>query len=193
MAGVAVPMIQEQIKTAVRFLAGLAIGVLASSFVLGLCILVVGSALHALLPLSIRVGLLAVLCAVMGTADIFNRTPHVWRQVPQALVRRLSPGFLGVAWGADLGLLFTTQKAASLIWAAIGGALLLYPQDGIALLLIIGLLNSATIVLRSSWIKGERLSHGTRRDRRWLRRLRTASGSLLLAACAFTVVDTFLA
>jgi len=30
------------------------------------------------------------------------------------------PGKLGVVWGFDLGLLFTTQKVVSLIWVAIG-------------------------------------------------------------------------
>jgi hypothetical protein len=192
MAGVAAPMFRVSVAKAVRFLVGFTVGVISSALVVGLCIFLAGKAIHALFPSVLRTTLVVVICATLGAADLLNRTPHVWRQVPQALVRQLSPGFLGVVWGLDLGLLFTTQKVASLMWGAIAAVSLLQPQQAPLLLVIIGLLTALTVVVKSLWPRNECLNHGTKQDRRWLRLLRTASGSLLLAACAFTVVGSFL-
>ena len=115
MAGVAGPMMRRTRAGAARFLAGLTVGGIAGGLVLSLPVYLLGSALTSVMPLTGRVLLLAAICAVLAWADLRHRTPHVWRQVPQGLVRTLPPGSLGVVWGFDLGLLFTTQKTTSLI------------------------------------------------------------------------------
>jgi hypothetical protein len=191
MAGVAGPMMRWERAAAARFLVGFSIGAVAAGLVLALVALLLGRALNALVPDDARAALVAAICVLFGVADLLNRTPHVWRQVPQALVRVLPPGFLGVVWGFDIGLLFTTQKAVSLMWAAVAAVVLLHPAAAPALLVGMALVSSTTIVVWSVSGAAVLRSHGTRRDRRWLRAMRTGSGSLLLALGVLTVVQTF--
>ena len=191
MAGVARPIIRKQTFAAVRFLAGFAFGALAAALVLGVCAVVVGTLLQALLPIGFRVMIVGGFCAALGAADLLNRTPHMWRQVPQEFARTLPMGFLGLTWGFDIGLLFTTQKVASLMWAAIAAVVLLRPADAPVLLVSMALLSAATIGLSTARSANSLLNHGTRWDRRWLRIMRAGSGSLLLAVAAFTIIGTF--
>jgi hypothetical protein len=191
MAGVAGPMMRWERPAAARFLVGFSVGAVAAGLVLALAALLLGRALNALVPDDARAALVAAICVLFGVADLLNRTPHVWRQVPQALVRVLPPGFLGVVWGFDIGLLFTTQKAVSLMWAAVAAVVLLHPAAAPVLLVGMALVSSAIIVIWSVSGAAVLRSHGTRRDRRWLRAMRTGSGSLLLALGVVTVVQTF--
>src|SRR5262245_38308325 len=127
MAGVAGPMLHYKRWHGARFLVALAVGGMLAGLVLSVPVYLVGELLDRLVPLPVRLLALAVLGAALALADLRNRTPHIWRQVPQRLANRLPPGTLGLVWGFDLGLLFTTQKTVSLLWLSIGALLLLHP------------------------------------------------------------------
>src|SRR3954447_5638686 len=144
MAGVAGPMLHRARARGTRFLAGLALGGAAGGLVLSVPVYLLG-VLAGFLPLGVRVGLLVTACAIFGVADLVGRTPHVWRQVPQAFVRSLPPGRLGLIWGFDLGLLVTTQKTTSLIWVAGTAVVLLRPDMAAVTLAAIATVAAAAI------------------------------------------------
>jgi hypothetical protein len=127
MAGVAGPMLRHDRAGAVRLLLGLLIGGLAGSVVLAVPFYVLGRLTEALLAEQVRWVVFGVVVVVAGILDLTLRTPHVQRQVPQALVRTMKPGALGLVWGVDLAMLFTTQKTTSLLWAALAGLVLVAP------------------------------------------------------------------
>lgn len=139
MAGVAGPMLRHDRAGAVRFLFGLLIGGLAGSAVLAVPFYVLGRLAEAVLTDQARWIAFGVVVAVLGVVDLALRTPHVQRQVPQGLVRTMKPGALGLVWGVDLAMLFTTQKTTSLLWVALAGLILVAP----------GL---APVVLTASWV-----------------------------------------
>ena len=139
MAGVAGPMLRYDRRGAVRFLAGLLVGGLAGSVVLAVPFYVLGQLAELLLATQLRWLLFGLIAAAAGVADLTLRTPHVQRQVPQALVRTMKPGVLGLVWGADLAMLFTTQKTTSLLWAALAGIVLVAP-------------GWAPVILPASWV-----------------------------------------
>src|SRR3954469_2303619 len=128
MAGVAGPMLRDSSRDGVRFLVGLSAGAAAGALMISLVALLAGTVAASAMPEQARLFALAALCVAMGAADLANRTPHLWRQVPQTLARALPPGSLGTTWGFDIGLLFTTQKVGSLIWAALAAAVLIEPM-----------------------------------------------------------------
>lgn len=148
MAGVAGPLLRESRPAGLRFLAGLVIGSLLTGLVLALVLVVTGSVLTAALPLAVRVSVAVAVLAALAWLDLRNRTPHVWRQVPQRLVRELPAGQLGVIWGADLGTLVSTQKTTSLIWGAIAVCVLVSPGTAVVLAVLVSLL--ATLVIGAS-------------------------------------------
>jgi hypothetical protein len=127
MAGVAGPMLRHDRAGAVRFLLGLLVGGLAGSVVLAVPVYVLGRLTEALLAEQARWVVFGVVVVVAGVVDLASRTPHVQRQVPQALMRTMQPGALGLVWGVDLAMLFTTQKTTSLLWAALAGLVLVAP------------------------------------------------------------------
>src|SRR5579875_1935508 len=135
MAGVAGPMLRRDRAQGSRFLLGLLAGGMAASAGLAVLVYAAGTPISSLVPPRYRALLAALLIAGFGLADLTGRTPHVWRQVPQRLVRVLPPGRLGLVWGFDLSLLFTTQKTTSLAWAALTGLLLLAPSGALVALL----------------------------------------------------------
>jgi hypothetical protein len=183
MAGVASPMLRSSRARGVRFLAGLAIGGAAGGMLLALPVYLLGT-LAGHLPLPMRAGSLALACAGLGVADLLGRTPHVWRQVPQSLVRTLEPGALGLAWGFDLGLLFTTQKTTSLIWGCLAAVVLLRPDLAVPVLVGISVVASMSIAGLS--IGG--LEPEARRSRRWIRSARRGSGLVMFAALLAAVL-----
>lgn len=185
MAGVAGPMLRYAAGAGVRFLTGLAAGSAAAGLVLAVPAYLLASAAHAALPMHARFGLLSGVCAVLAIADLTNRTPHVWRQVPQPLVHRLQPGSLGVAWGFDLGLLFTTQKVVSLIWVALAAVILLDPAMAAAFPVGIAVLASFAIVI--STVRSKAPAEPTFRwEQQWQTRTRRASGLTLLVLFVLT-------
>jgi|SoiMethySBSTD1v2_1073268.scaffolds.fasta_scaffold865835_1 hypothetical protein len=187
MAGVAGPMLREKRWNGARLLAGLAVGGVAAGLVLAIPVWLIGSLLVRVIPLPGRLALLAILLVAFGAADIAGRTPHVWRQVPQGLVRILSPGTLGLVWGFDLGLLVTTQKTVSLMWASIAVTALLAPGSA-AVLLVAMAISSSLVVSAWSMTTLNNIVEG-RKNRRWVRNARWASGSaMLLSALGYAVL-----
>jgi hypothetical protein len=189
MAGVAGPMLRHRRGAGVRLLAGLLAGEIAAGALLAVPAFLLGEGLHAVLGLQARLWTLAALCVFFGVADLANRTPRMWRQVPEHLIDRLPPGTLGLAWGFDLGLLFTTQKATSLIWVAIAAAVLLDPPLAAALIVGIAVLASMAVVAYSLWWRP-----GAGHPAAWALRggqVRHASGVAILILFGLTAVQAW--
>jgi hypothetical protein len=123
MVGVADPLWREDRRQGLRFLGGFAAGTAAATAVLSIPLLLL-TAGAAAIDAKVRGIALILLLLGLGTADLVNRTPHVWRQVPQRFARTLAPGRLGFVWALDLGLLVTTQKTTSLLWIGLGALVL---------------------------------------------------------------------
>jgi hypothetical protein len=181
MVGVACPMLHDHPSRGMRFATGLLVGLVAGSLLLAVAAYWMGLLARALISHELRVVLLACVCLLLGVLDLTNRTPQLWRQVPQRLVWRLPPGVLGTTWGFDLGLLFTTQKVASLLWAALAAVVLLEPSSAPAVVLISAAGFFVTVLSASFRPAGKPISHGSRADLRRERLLRIASGATLLA------------
>lgn len=179
MAGVAGPMLQRSRVRAARFLTGLAVGGVGAGLVLAVPVYLAGQLAGRLLPVPARAGLVAGLCLAFGLADLFGRTPHVWRQVPQQFIRRLPPGTLGLTWGFDLGLLVTTQKTSSLLWLSIAAVALLDPALAPAALAGFSLVATAAVVVLSvtTWKAVWEGKLGWA----WIRRTRRVTGATMLA------------
>ncbi|GLY84206.1 hypothetical protein [Actinoallomurus iriomotensis] len=182
-------MLRRDRADGIRFLAGLTVGGMVSGLLLSLVVVLLGGLAHAALPEQARVALLAGVCAILGIADLADRTPHPWRQVPQKLIHRLSPGMRGVTWGVDLGLLVTTQKVASLVWATIAAMVLLDPLAAPPLLVAMAIVSCLSVAV----VSGQRIpfvvsNHG--RDRRWLRLIRASAGATLLLIAVINVLQT---
>lgn len=185
MAGVVGPMLRYDHGGGTRFLVGLVGGGMAAGLALAVPAYVLGSALQAVAPMQARLSMLAAVCLLLGLFDLINRTPHVSRQVPQELVHRLQPGSLGVVWGFDLGLLFTTQKIASLIWVALAAVILLDPVLAAAFLVGIAVLASLAI---AAWtIRPTSPAKPMMKwELRWQTRMRQASGLTMLVLAVLT-------
>jgi len=184
-------MLRHVPARAAQFLLGLTGGALVAAVVVGLAVYIVGNPLSLLASRSVRTIALVILICGLAAADLLNRTPHVWRQVPQVLIRRLPTGLLGLVWGVDMGLLFTTQKVVSLLWGALGAALLLDPIAGFPMMLTAAALSSTSIML---WTLGGGRGitrYGTRGERKWSRHMRTVSGLILLAMAARTAMQLY--
>jgi hypothetical protein len=180
MAGVAGPMWQRSRASSARFLIGLAVGGASAGLVLAVPVYLAGQLAGRFLPVSVRVWLLVGLAFVFALADLAGRTPHVWRQVPQRLVRSLPPGTLGLTWGFDLGLLVTTQKASSLLWLSIAAVALLDPGLAPAALAGVSLIATAGIAALSMTAWAVVMEGGM--DWSWIRRARRATGATMLVA-----------
>jgi hypothetical protein len=182
-------MMRRRPADGVRFLSGLALGGVLSGLLVAMLLYVVGRGTAEVLPETPRALALAAVALGFGAADLAGRTPHVWRQVPQVLVHRLAPGFRGVVWGFDLGLLVTTQKAVSLVWVTIAAVVLLDPWMAAPVMIGMALLSNLGVVLWSLRFTPAMTEMGTRRERLWLRSIRALSGSVLVALAAVTAVQ----
>lgn len=188
MAGVAGPMLRSSRRSGLRFLVGLGAGGVVAGALLSVVTYLFGELLRVALPPQPRLWLLASACALLGLADLANRTPHAWRQVPQSLVRALPPGRLGLVWGFDLGLLFTTQKVVSLIWAAMAAVVLVRPAAAGGVLMTVSVLAGLTIAAWSFSKRAGARSQG-RRNAQWVRHIRQASGLTLLAMSLLVILQ----
>jgi hypothetical protein len=189
MAGVAGPMLQRDKAQGSRFLLGLLTGGLTASAGLAVLVFAAGTPISNLVPERYRAVLAAFLIAGFGIADLAGRTPHVWRQVPQQLVRTLPPGRLGLVWGFDLSLLFTTQKTTSFAWAALTGLLLLAPSAAVPALLAMTLAGTAAVAVRSgTWGRQTGTSALGDRRRPWFMLMRRSAGIALLLLAALTAL-----
>lgn len=186
MAGVAGPMLRGRDRSGIRFLLGLMAGETTAGLLLAVPAYLLSQAVQ-VFPLAARLWALAAFCALFGVADLTNRTPHVWRQVPQRLIHRLRPGALGVAWGFDLGLLFTTQKVVSLIWVAIVASVLLQPTVAAGVVVGVAALTGLVVIGGSMAYKPGRTS----RPGATLRRVRQLSGSAILVLAVLTVAQAW--
>jgi hypothetical protein len=186
MAGVAGPMLARSRWLGGRFLAGLAVGGIGAGLVLAVPVYLAGSLLGDAVPLPVRLLLLGALAVGFGLADLADRTPHIWRQVPQRLVRSLPAGTLGLVWGFDLGLLFTTQKVVSMLWLGVAGVLLVEPSLAPAALVVFTVVVSTVVSMWSltPWA----VSLARRLDRTWVRRIRRLSGATLVLVGLGTTV-----
>ncbi|HEY8472612.1 MAG TPA: hypothetical protein VIL37_08245 [Natronosporangium sp.] len=174
-----------------RFIAGFGAGFLVSTAILAGPLLLLSAAVRPI-PEPVRIGVLAVAVVALAIADLRDRTPHVWRQVPQRFARELGqqPGRLGLIWAIDLGLLVTTQKTTSLLWIALAGAVLL-GDPATVLLTLVALavpywLGTAVLVLT-----GDRLLDEPDRLARmsgWTRAVRRFAGLAGLGLAASLVV-----
>jgi hypothetical protein len=186
MAGVASPMIRRSKAEGVRFLSGLLAGGVAGATLLAVPVYLLGRML-ALLPEWASLVAVVAIFAALGVADLRQRTPHVWRQVPQTLWSKLTPGWLGVVWGFDLALLFTTQKTTSLIWACVAAVVLLQPSLAVVALIAISVMSTVLVVV-STIASGafDRTTVGW--SGKWVWRIRRGSGLMILAAAAVVAV-----
>ncbi len=125
MVGVSNPIMRRDHREGWRFLAGFGAGLAVATAMLSGPLLLLSAAAH-VASHPVRIGVLMVFVVLLASADLLNRTPHVWRQVPQRFARELNdqPGRLGFIWAVDLGLLVTTQKTTSLLWIGLAGAIL---------------------------------------------------------------------
>ncbi len=136
MVGVSNPIMRRDWRGGWRFLVGFGAGLAGSAAALAGPLALLWFALRFVPG---RVWVMIALVAVLGVADLRNRTPHVRRQVPQRFAAALNhqPGRLGFIWALDLGLLVTTQKTTSLLWIALAGAVLLGTPTTIVLTLAV--------------------------------------------------------
>jgi hypothetical protein len=189
MAGVAGPMLRRRRADGVRFLVGLMVGSTAAGLLLSLIIYLFGEiGLHAL-PAGWRLWLVFCACVGFGLADLLNRTPHIWRQVPQEFIHQLSPGLRGLTWGFDLGLLVTTQKAVSLGWIAIAATALMRPTVAPVLLITMAVVSSLSVAFLSMDTHLFVGRHGSKEDRTWLRGVRALSGTTIMTMAAVTLTQ----
>ncbi len=186
MVGVSGPLLADSPSAGRRFLLALTLAGVAGSAMLAAVGVALSLALQRALPLAGRLTVLAGLAVAFGLADLADRTPQLFRQVPQRLVRELNPGMLGSVWGFDLGLIVTTKKVTSLGWLAMSGAVLISPALVPVCVISIGLTTSLAIVVWANRIRNDTQCLVKRR-RPWMSRTRAFSGSALLAVAVLTV------
>ncbi|MDQ1018614.1 hypothetical protein [Streptomyces afghaniensis] len=191
MAGVAGPMLRRDKLQGTRFLTGLLVGGSIASLLLAAVLFGLGTLLEWWLPPHARLVAVAVSLVLLGLADIANRTPHTWRQVPQAYVRSIPPGRLGLVWGFDLSLLFTTQKSTSLTWAALAGTGLLVPSAAGYVLVGMTVLGVLTIAVRSVYYSVNGMPDQGDRIRPWFTLIRRTCGVALLAVAAVVTLGNW--
>lgn len=187
MAGVAGPMLHSHLRAGIRFVAGLISGGAAAGVLLAVPTFLLATVADVAIPSQVRPWVLALTCGLFAVADLANRTPQLRRQVPQELVRRLPAGRLGVAWGFDLGLLFTTRKVTSLIWLGLAAAVLGDPAEAAALTVGVATVYVTAIGVASA---ARPVGMGT-----WLvpvwRWVRVASGTTMSVLFVLTVVQAW--
>jgi hypothetical protein len=179
-------MLQRSRASGARFLTGLAVGGITAGLVLAVPLYLAGRLAGRVTPESARMVLLVGLAFVLALADLTGRTPHVWRQVPQRLVRSLPSGTLGLTWGFDLGLLVTTQKTSSLLWLSIAAVTLLDPGLAPGALVAFSLVATAGVLALSMTAWAVTMRGGL--DWTWIRRTRWVTGATMLAAALGTLL-----
>ncbi|MEO6703365.1 MAG: hypothetical protein ABI140_17765 [Jatrophihabitantaceae bacterium] len=179
MVGVSGPLVADSATDGARFLLGLTIAGLAGSTMLALVGVAFSLLVQRLVSFDGRVIALVAWAVLLGGADLANRTPQWFRQVPQRLVRELGPATLGSVWGFDLGLIVTTKKVTSLAWLAIGGSVLLRPALVPVCVIGVGLTTSLSIVWWSLRVRND-TECLMKRQQDWMARARVMSGSAML-------------
>ncbi|WP_162907619.1 hypothetical protein [Allorhizocola rhizosphaerae] len=190
MVGVSDPLWREDRRHGLRFLGGFAVGSAVAAAVLSMPLLLLTEVAAAINPTVRAVALVALLLG-LGVADLLNRTPHVWRQVPQRFARTLPPGRLGLIWAIDLGLLVTTQKTTSLLWIGLGGLVLAgSPVPVLLAAMVVSMVFAAGVVLLTVARIGSTLTDPLsplRIRAQWVPWLRRASGATAVALAGFEI------
>jgi hypothetical protein len=187
MAGVASPMLRRTPSGGRRFLLGLLVGGIAAGILLSVPVYLIGIAIDSVVPIKERLMILAAILVILATADLIRRTPHVLRQVPERFIWDLPPGFLGIVWGFDLGLLITTRKTTSLIWVAVVGVVLFWPA--MAAVVLVSITVVATLAI-AAWSFTDRNRNSLGIEHQRLPGLaQQGSGILILALLMTTVLQ----
>lgn len=193
MAGVAGPMLRRSRPQGTRFLLGLLTGGVLASALLAPVLFGLGVVLERVLSPTPRYFAGGVALTALGVLDVANRTPHVWRQVPQALVRTMSPWRLGAVWGFDLSMLFTTQKSTSVTWATLVGTAFIVPNGAWWVLIGMTVTSVAMITSRSVLFAIHRPSYVGDRQRWWFIPMRRTAGLALIAVGIVLVTEGMVA
>ncbi|WP_163508703.1 hypothetical protein [Fodinicola acaciae] len=136
MVGVSDPELKADRTNGVRLLGGLTAGYLTATVLIAIPLIGVAALSQQLVdPRITRIAVLLVMLG-LGIADLAGRTPYRDRQVPQRFARELGPLPRGLLWGFDLALLVTTQKTASVLWAALLGAVFVGPVTAVPSVLL---------------------------------------------------------
>ncbi|WP_344314420.1 hypothetical protein [Fodinicola feengrottensis] len=144
-----------------------------------------GSLASWLLPPLVRQIAAGVVLVGFAVADLAAKTPHIWRQVPVQYLKTMPPGKLGVVWGFDLSLLFTTQKSTSLTWAALTGLVLLAPSASWLTLCGMTTVGVLTIVGRSILFQLRRPSLLGDFRQPWFHLVRRTTGVALVGVAVY--------
>lgn len=188
MVGVAGPMFRRSRIEGMRFLAGFTLGQLMSALFLSVAIIAIGMVVAYVFPWQFRITLFAAGAVLLALADKTGRTPQVSRQVPVDLYHRLESGRLGFAWGADVGLLFTTQKTSSMPWLGLLAATMLVPTAALPMLMSLALASAASLLV--GVIRWDRKSHENAKQYfTRLKLLRFSSAALIPAFCLLLLVS----
>lgn len=180
MAGVAGPVLAEDVRRGARFLVGLLLGGVFATVLLSFALSVLGRLMAVVVDPGPRLVLLLVAMSGFGLADMADRTPHVWRQVPQRLAISAPPFARGIVWGFDLGLVFTTQKVTSLIWIVFVAVVAVAPE--VAVVPMVAATVASSLAIMGSAAAGARNpSLRLAWSRRWQTWIRRTSGVVTLA------------
>lgn len=185
MVGVAEPLLKWDRPAGRRFLVAFGLGLMVSALVLALLLSMTQFALHLMVAPEIIVWLSALTIALLGLLDLVGHTPQLHRQTPQSWNRELRPGIRGLLYGADVGLLVSTQKATSLIWIAIAGGLVTRFMWLPLLLVVFALSHAVTVAALSALRVGHRIE--LRMNRRLQRLSQLSSAILAIPAVLFVV------
>lgn len=128
MAGVLSPLSRVSAKRSISFLVSYAVGSAVAAVMMAVPLILVSNWLSAEVSVSVRVAVAVGFGALLLLADVLGHTPSSRRQTPQSLARTLGTAPLGLVYGLDVGLIYTTQMASSLPTIALAGATLSGPD-----------------------------------------------------------------
>lgn len=185
MVGVSNPSIDS--GRAWRFLTGILLGHLFAALALMLLLFPLNEIVD-FIPLPARRTVAAMATIMLGVADLVDRTPHVWRQVPQRLyLQGLGPALLGVTYGLDMGTHVSTQKVSSLPWVTLSVAVLLGDSFEVAVALLLPAVLLPLTIAFLAYTRQTQLTNHTywgRRGSEWRQMIRRGTGSLAIATSA---------
>jgi hypothetical protein len=119
MVGVTSPVFRNRrFNEGRRLVAGYVLGTGLASMLIALAIIVLSVGVEEILPMRGRYYSLGGALVVLLVLDASGRVIFLNRQTPQR-IRLLPPFARGMIWGLDIGLLVTTIKVTSLVWALI--------------------------------------------------------------------------
>ncbi len=84
MVGVSSPMYQESLRKGARFSSGLLAGYIVAAVSISVVLVTVQAGIQ-LMPLDSRRLVFVIVAVAFAIRDLVNRTPFLWRQVPQRL------------------------------------------------------------------------------------------------------------